>query len=326
MKTSSPLPYRASEMQGSQAIAAWKHWMSTLYGLESDVYGDREFSARLGNFVLGNIGMTKIEAGRHRVRRTSDVLATQQTDFLKIVAPWQGMAVVSQNGRQAQVRPGLWTIYDSTQEYEVANPERCEHLIITLPKSRFNDNGRAVASLMGSYVGGSHGVSRIALDVMRGLYQECSALDDGMVRHLTDTLVHLVQLSLMEACGRNAALSPAELLNERIKAYVRQHVRNTDLSVDEIAQALNCSKRHLYNAFTHEPSSISQFIWQERIALFQRELQHPHWQQRTITELALACGFSSSAHFSRMFKQQTGLSPVQYKQQLSAATPEPLRH
>jgi AraC-like DNA-binding protein len=253
------------------------------------------------------------------VRRTSAVLATQQTDFLKIVAPWHGVATVTQNGRQAQVRPGQWTIYDSTQEYEVANPERCEHLIITLPKSRFTDNGRAIASIMGSYVGGTHGVSRITLDVMRGIFQECPAMGDTMVQHMTDTLVQLVQLSLMEVCGRNATLSPSELLNERIKTYVRQHLRNTDLSVEEIAQALHCSKRHLYNAFQGEDSSLSQFIWQERIALFQRELQHPHWQQRTITELALSCGFTSSAHFSRMFKQQIGQSPAQYKQQMAQA-------
>jgi hypothetical protein len=56
MKNNNFPSYRASEMHGSQAIAAWQHWMSSLYGLESDVYGDSEFSARLGNFVLGPIG------------------------------------------------------------------------------------------------------------------------------------------------------------------------------------------------------------------------------------------------------------------------------
>ena len=62
---------KMTEMQGAQAVGAWQHWMSTLYGLESDVYGDQHFSARLGTFELGAVGMTRIEAGRHRVRRTS---------------------------------------------------------------------------------------------------------------------------------------------------------------------------------------------------------------------------------------------------------------
>ena len=48
---------------------------------------------------------------------------------MKVVAPWRGSAGVQQLGRQAWVRPGGWAIYDTTSDYEVANPERVEHLI-----------------------------------------------------------------------------------------------------------------------------------------------------------------------------------------------------
>ena len=62
--------YQTTEMQGAQAIGAWQRWMSSLYGLETDVYGDAQFTARLGTFALGRVGMTKIESHRHRVRRS----------------------------------------------------------------------------------------------------------------------------------------------------------------------------------------------------------------------------------------------------------------
>lgn len=311
--------YQMTEMQGARAIGAWQQWMSTLYGLESDAYGDAHFCARLGTLALGRVGMTKIEAGRHRVRRTSDAMASRRTDFLKIVAPWQGCATVRQNGREACARSGQWLIYDTTQEYEVLNPEWSEHLIITLPKSRFQDHGRAVDALVGSYVGGSEGVSRIALDVMRGTFAECRTMGEGLALHVADTLVQLIQLSLLDACGRAAMLTPAQLLRSRIKAYVRQHLRDPGLSVEGIAAALNCSKRHLYNAFADEPHSIGQFIWAERVALFQRELLQPGLQHCTLTELALACGFASGAHLSRLFKQHTGLTPAQFRAVQSAA-------
>ena len=305
--------YQMTEMQGAHAVGAWQHWMSTLYGLESDVYGDQHFSARLGTFELGAVGMTKIEAQRHRVRRTSASMASHSTDFLKIVAPWQGEARICQNGREAVARSGQWLIYDTTQEYEVLNPEWCEHLIITLPKSRFEDHGRAIDGLMGGYVGGSEGVSRIALDMMRGTFAECRAMGQGLAQHVTDSMLQLVQLSLLDACGRAASLSTSELLLGRIKAYVRQHLRDPGLSVDAVAAALNCSKRHLYNAFANEALSISQHIWAERVALFQRELINPANRHCTLTELALACGFASGAHLSRLFKQHTGQTPAQFR-------------
>ena len=304
---------KMTEMQGAQAVGAWQHWMSTLYGLESDVYGDQHFSARLGTFELGPVGMTRIEASRHRVRRTSASMARRSTDFLKIVAPWHGEARVCQNGREAVARSGQWLIYDTTQEYEVLNPEWCEHLIITLPKSRFEDHGRAIDALMGRYVGGGEGVSRIALDMMRGTFAECRAMGQGLAQHVTDSLLQLIQLSLLDACGRAASLSASELLLGRIKAYVRQHLRDPALSVDAVAAALNCSKRHLYNAFADERLSISQHIWAERVALFQRELLSPVNRHCTLTELALASGFASGAHLSRLFKQHTGQTPAQFR-------------
>ncbi len=312
--------YQMTEMQGAQAVGAWQHWMSALYGLESDVYGDQHFSARLGTFELGPVGMTRIEASRHRVRRTSASMARHSTDFLKIVAPWHGEARVCQNGREAVARSGQWLIYDTTQEYEVLNPEWCEHLIITLPKSRFEDHGRAVDALMGRYVGGSEGVSRIALDMMRGTFAECRAMGQGLAQHVTDSLLQLIQLSLLDACGRAASLSASELLLGRIKAYVRQHLRDPALSVDAVAAALNCSKRHLYNAFADERLSISQHIWVERVALFQRELLSPANRHCTLTELALASGFASGAHLSRLFKQHTGQTPAQFRAGVQASS------
>ncbi|MPN50335.1 hypothetical protein SDC9_197961 [bioreactor metagenome] len=148
---------------------------------------------------------------------------------------------------------------------------------------------------------------------MRATFSESRSMGLAMSRHVSDHLVQLVALSLLDACGRNALLRPAELLGGRIKAYVRQHLRDPALSVDAVAAALNCSKRHLYNAFADERLSISQHIWAERVALFQRELLSPANRHCTLTELALASGFASGAHLSRLFKQHTGQTPAQFR-------------
>lgn len=116
---------RRQRCKGKQAIGAWQHWMSSLYGLESDVYDDQQFSARLNTFELGAVGMTKIEASRHRVRRTGQH-GQSQHGLPQDRCPGKGTASVCQKGRQAHARSGQWLIYDSTQEYEVLNPEWCE--------------------------------------------------------------------------------------------------------------------------------------------------------------------------------------------------------
>lgn len=313
-----PLAHHAAELQGRHAISAWKDWMARLYGLQSDVYGDQYFAARLATLSLGSLGLTRLEAGRHRVQRTASGVHQQPRDLLKIVAPWQGEAIVCQQGPSTTVTPGHWTIYDTTQEYEVLNPHNSEHLIITLPKSHFAHHGPALSTLMGRYCGGAQGVSHMALALMRNCYQQAAHLPATMAPQLAGNLLQLIELALWEAAGSTAP-RPQQVLRQRILRYVRQHLRHSRLDASHLAHTLGCSKRQIYLAFEGEAMSLTQTIWHERVALLQRELAHPQQQHCPFNELALACGFASAAHASRLFKQHTGISPTQYRAQLAQA-------
>ena len=83
--------------------------------------------------------------------------------------------------------------------------------------------------------------------------------------------------------------------------------------MESVAAALNCSKRHLHNAFADSQTSLGAFIQHSRLELCMRELLQPAQAQRTITEVAMDCGFGSTAHFSRAFKIYTGLSPSDFR-------------
>ena len=125
----------------------------------------------------------------------------------------------------------------------------------------------------------------------------------------------MVHLSLQELAGKATTRTQQQVLHDRICAYVAAHLRNPDLSVQAIATALNCSKRHVHNGFAGQDTSLGAFIQHSRLQLVMRELRQPELAQHTITDIAMACGFSSSAHFSRAFKAYTGMSPSEYRQQ-----------
>lgn len=85
------------------------------------------------------------------------------------------------------------------------------------------------------------------------------------------------------------------------------------MSVEQIAVALNCSKRHLYNAFAEEDQTLASYIQGLRLDACVRELQHPMAQTRPITDIALSWGFNSPSHFSRVFREHTGKSPSEFR-------------
>lgn len=297
-----------------ETAPAWGEWMHTLFsGLKSDLYGDAVFDGHVYTSRAGDVIMTKLEANRHRVLRTPDLARRDHADHLKIVAPWQGSAAVEQHGRQAWVRPGGWAIYDTTGSYEVANPERSEHLIVMLPKAQLSERGLRLDPLMARHVGGGRGISRVALDTMRSTFQELPGMSEDTARGAGEMIMELVRLSLLDLAGRGTATTQHEAFKDRIRAYVGQHLRDPGLSIDRIAQALNCSKRHLHNAFSDEDDTLAHHILRRRLQACMRDLKHASAAHRTITDIAFSWGFNNGAHFSRVFREHTGLSPSDFR-------------
>lgn len=294
--------------------AAWTDWMSRLFfGLESDLYGDATFDGHLHTTHAGDVVMTKLEANRHRVIRTTELTCSSDTNYLKIVAPWQGSAAVEQAGRQVWVRPGGWAIYDTTGSYEVANPERSQHLIVMLPKEPLLERGLKLDSLMGRQVGGASGISRVALDTMRSTFQELHSMTDEAARGAGDLILELVRLSLLELAGRGTTTTQLEAFKDRIRDFIGQHLRDPLLSIDRIALALNCSKRHLHNAFADEEDTLAHYILRRRLQACMRDLKRPDYLERTITDIAFSWGFNNGAHFSRVFRDHTGMTPSDFR-------------
>lgn len=236
-----PMQLDTSAVAPGERVGFWADCIARLFqGLKSDVYGDSEFSGRTSTLKAGDVVLTHLEAGRHRVMRSSAIARATEMPYLKIVAPFVGCAGVVQNGRETWVTPGQWIVYDTTDSYAVANPEQVEHLIVMLPKQAFTERGLsagALDALMARRLGGSGGVSRLALETMRSAYRELPSMPAGAARGVGDAITQLVHLSLLELAGNATAQTQREALRERIKQHVMQHLADPALSVDSIARA-----------------------------------------------------------------------------------------
>ncbi|MDP2022542.1 MAG: helix-turn-helix domain-containing protein [Hydrogenophaga sp.] len=299
----------------SDRAAIWRDWVWTHFGgLESDLYGDTVFDGHMAATQAGSVVLTKLEANRHRVLRSPRLARASERSYLKIVAPWRGSATVEQQGRHAWVRPGGWAIYDTTGSYEIDNPERVEHLIVMLPKEQLVERGLKLEPLMARHVGGVSGIARVALETMRSTYQELPSMSETAARGAGELIVELVRLSLQELAGRESAATQLEAFRDRIREHIARHLRDPSLTLDHIAQALNCSKRHLHNAFSAEDDTPAHYILRRRLQACMHDLQNPTHAQRTITDIAFAWGFNNGAHFSRVFREHTGQTPSDFRE------------
>jgi AraC-like DNA-binding protein len=315
-----PQVMNTDEVAARERVAVWGDWLGRLFqGLKSDEYGDTDFHGRATTLHAGDVVLTHLEATRHRVKRSAATARATEVPYLKIVAPWIGCAGVEQKGRETWVTPGQWSIYDTTDSYTVANPERVEHLIVMLPKPALAERGIALDPLMARRLGGSGGVSRLALDTMRNAFRELRGMPDASARGVGEAITQLVHLSLLDLAGQATAQTQREALRERIKQHVAAHLGDPGLSVESIAHALSCSRRHLYNAFAEEPDGVAGYILRRRLEACRRSFDDHALDRRSITEIALGFGFSNMAHFSRVFRAHLGVAPSDYRRGLAGA-------
>ena len=130
------------------------------------------------------------------------------------------------------------------------------------------------------------------------------------------------ELLLLEAAkllGSTRTFEPKHAVQATI-AFMQSHLGET-ISIEEVADAVHCSRAKLFEVFKDSTGMTPNDYWQRlRIDRAQRLLSN---SETSITEIALDCGFSTSQYFSSVFRKYAGVSPTHYrKAEATKGTPE----
>lgn len=102
---------------------------------------------------------------------------------------------------------------------------------------------------------------------------------------------------------------------EKAKIKIAENIGDTNLSVAELAADAEISEVHFRKLFHNaEGTSPTKYITAERI---KNAKQLMEFEMFTLEEIAYRCGFSSLPYFCKVFKDQTGLTPSNYKKSLN---------
>lgn len=135
----------------------------------------------------------------------------------------------------------------------------------------------------------------------------CRLACDEMVNHLVDELIIQVSRSMLsEECR---SFGPMDHCIQDLELKLRNDLSHK-WSLQEMAEILGIGQTSLNLVVRKETGfSPGQYLMHLRIdAAREMLLKSGH----NITEIAFACGFCSSQHFSNSFRKKTGYSPSEY--------------
>jgi AraC-like DNA-binding protein len=107
-------------------------------------------------------------------------------------------------------------------------------------------------------------------------------------------------------------------LSEQLENYMKTEkpYTNMELTLKDLASALDTYPHYITQVLnTVFNQNFYDFVNTYRIEEAQKRLTDPQFKNLTILAIAYDCGFNSKSTFNRIFKQKTGFTPSEYRNQ-----------
>jgi AraC-like DNA-binding protein len=131
---------------------------------------------------------------------------------------------------------------------------------------------------------------------------------EALSRHILD-LVALALGAREDAAEQAKKRGLAAALRMAIRATVLEMLADPGLSVTTIAVRHGVSVRYIQKLFEEDGMTFTQFVVEQRLLSARRKLTSASERARSISEIALACGFGDISHFNRLFRRRYGATP-----------------
>ncbi|MEU4415083.1 helix-turn-helix domain-containing protein [Nocardia salmonicida] len=309
LEFSAPTP-RSAEFEQWEALMR-----KTYFPLALDPTLDAPTFGRLTSSALPGVddfSLTALAGGNQEFRRTKKHVACADEEYLLVSIQVAGQARLTQDGRSVLLKPGEMTFLDTGRPSLWHDSVSYEQVLVRVPTRLLRlQPGLGEVHIPTATViapGSPAGVVATYFRELARVRAQSPAQADILARSALDLLGSAVLL----AAGSEPVEAPADALSrEHVMVYLRGRCTDPQLSVDEVAAACHISRRTLFRIFGGTGDSLGTALRRLRVRhaqkLLARNRSHPP------AAVAYASGFASERHFYRVFQQETGMTPGEYR-------------
>jgi AraC-like DNA-binding protein len=222
---------------------------------------------------------------------------------------------LGQDGREAIIHPGDFTLLDAQRPFTCRYPSQWKQIILKIPHRSLKVRLTSSSELTARAVRNNDGVGGLASGYLAMIPDRVNALQPGVRNQIAEHLLDLAALALAAGTGKDRPplSSGRALVLLHLRMAIENRLTDDTLDPSTAAAAAGISVRYANALLLQQGTSLERLIVSRRLEHCRRALEDPAQSQRTIGEIAYAWGFSALSHFGRRFKAEFGCSPGDYR-------------
>jgi AraC-like DNA-binding protein len=310
------LSFDVRDIAPRRRLEAWTDKLNEFYYPLDVEAPSADFSyGWLSSIDIGGVRLGSVESDAMLVHRRKTHVSARSGDFYLIPMPLTLPLRLHQRGREALVAPTDLAIVGTCDTYTYEQRTRNASTTLRVPgcmlRERINDiddwTARSFSAQQASVA--------MFLDFARSFCRYGARLDAESAAAMTHHLLDLLAIALCSPGGAGGSDESAvcSAYRQRALRMVDNHLGENDLSPSRVAEEIGISDRYLQRIFAQRGQTLSSVIRARRVTEAKRLLANRQARTRSIATIGYQVGFADPAHFSRVFREQTGETPAEYR-------------
>lgn len=274
-----------------------------------------DFAGECVTGTLGPLTVRRTSSTPIRIELTAEAIKSASVRRYFLLLPTTGSLQVSYNDRDCTLAPGDFVLLDtwtpSVVEFDTLN----ESITVGVSPSTLAAHLPEAEYAAGIPIRGGFGTGLLASNMLQTLAVAVEqGLDAAAELRLADCLLAIVATSYRSTSMLDRCTQGRAALNRlRAKRIIEEHLRDPGLSPQFVARALGISTRYLRMLFENQGEPVSRYILRRRLEKCAEHLRYGGTSSATLTTIAFMYGFSSMAHFSRVFREHFAMTAGRYR-------------
>lgn len=226
----------------------------------------------------------------------------------------EGQAVLDDGRREVKIAPGDIVFGPTGMAAALRLNTRFRLLFITAPRVALDHRLVSPRSVKIGHLPGGAGMNHVFSGLLRAAADTLETLSGDQLRPVELAVTEFLVAGLAaEVAHPHGAAAVRDAHLHRARQAIESLLAEPDLRLGQVAEAAGVSPRYLQKLFAAAGESFTRYVRQRRLERCRLDMLSPRYAESSISSIAFRWGFNGSAHFSRAFRQQYGVSPREYR-------------